>query len=250
MGWLAAAASAIGGKVLDYGFDRASAQQAHQDTKEILQNRYQWQVQDMIKAGLNPMLSAGASPPGGAGPVVSRSMPFISSLQATSAIKVNNAQAELLKAQAETERNKPANVLASTEREVASAAQIRQETENLRATLGKIEAEIAGINAEIRKKGAETETLDRLRELDARLKALEAQERALRMPEAELRGEASQKVLTGDKATESTAEAIGHYIGGKAADLRDYISESISKWQSERERRGRELRKRREQGAK
>lgn len=35
--------------------------------KDMFEHRYQMQTQDMIKAGLNPMLSAGASPPGAPG---------------------------------------------------------------------------------------------------------------------------------------------------------------------------------------
>lgn len=47
----------------------ANVAQANEFTKEMMQNRHQWEVQDLIKAGLNPILSAGGTPSMGGSPV-------------------------------------------------------------------------------------------------------------------------------------------------------------------------------------
>ena len=51
----------LGGK-LKSSSAKSAARDANQFTKEQLQNRHQWEVDDLKKAGLNPVLSAGAAP--------------------------------------------------------------------------------------------------------------------------------------------------------------------------------------------
>jgi len=48
---------------LDYAGAASSARKQYKYQKKMYKHRYQWQTADMIKAGLNPMLSAGASAP-------------------------------------------------------------------------------------------------------------------------------------------------------------------------------------------
>lgn len=63
-GWLAAAGSA-----LNIGSSALSAYYNWKHQKEVMQNRHQWEVNDMRKAGLNPILSAtGGSGAGGNAP--------------------------------------------------------------------------------------------------------------------------------------------------------------------------------------
>lgn len=74
--WLAAAGSALGGLAAtedQQNFATNSAATANAFTKEQLQNRHQWEVNDLRAAGLNPILSAmkGAPSIGGSAQAVS-----------------------------------------------------------------------------------------------------------------------------------------------------------------------------------
>lgn len=93
--------------------NKAASQEAEQSrlfTKEQLQNRHQWEVEDLRKAGLNPILSAGGTPSiGGSAqaPVVSEadqmSTGVSSAIQALMAQKtIENLQADTDKKKAET----------------------------------------------------------------------------------------------------------------------------------------------------
>ena len=65
-GW----ADAIGG-IANFGSSAISAYFSWKHQKEVMQNRHQWEVDDMRKAGLNPILSAtGGSGVGGNAPTI------------------------------------------------------------------------------------------------------------------------------------------------------------------------------------
>ena len=66
-GW----AEAIGGAA-NFGSSALSAYFGWKHQKEVMQNRHQWEVEDMRKAGLNPILSAtgGSGASGNAPPIV------------------------------------------------------------------------------------------------------------------------------------------------------------------------------------
>lgn len=104
MPWTAAAGMAIGGLLggaAQGGISYASAKQQQQAQKEAYQKRYQWTVQDLRHAGLNPVLAAqhGA---GNVGPMSQMDSSGISSaVQAASQIGLQNAQADAASAAAE-----------------------------------------------------------------------------------------------------------------------------------------------------
>lgn len=62
-------AEAIGGAV-NFGSSALSAYVGWKHQKEVMQNRHQWEVNDLRKAGLNPILSAGGSGAPGNAPTI------------------------------------------------------------------------------------------------------------------------------------------------------------------------------------
>lgn len=68
MGWLSSASSSIGSAVgklfgsgVDYHFSKKLANLQFEHQKTMMQNAHQWEVEDLRKSGLNPILSAGGS---------------------------------------------------------------------------------------------------------------------------------------------------------------------------------------------
>ena len=64
-GW----AEAIGGAA-NFGSSALSAYVGWKHQKEVMKNRHQWEVEDLRKAGLNPILSAGGSGASGNAPTI------------------------------------------------------------------------------------------------------------------------------------------------------------------------------------
>ena len=108
MGWFSSIASSAGDLMSDLFQSKKAAQRQFQYQREMMQNAHQWEVQDLRKAGLNPILSAGGSGASGSvgAPVVSSGR--LSSSMAHSARRVeqiiNNKTAGLLEAQTDAQR--------------------------------------------------------------------------------------------------------------------------------------------------
>lgn len=119
MSWASAVGGVVGGLIGANGAKAANdASWAHQ--KELYQNRYQWQVADMRKAGLNPVLAASggglSAPSVSAPPVQNESAPMMEGIgmALNSAISLIQAQAaettaEANKKNAETEERRVRN---------------------------------------------------------------------------------------------------------------------------------------------
>lgn len=89
---------AIGG-IANLGSSAASAYLSWKHQKEVMQNRHQWEVADMRKAGLNPILSAtGGSGASGNAPIIEA--PDISGAAAKAVeASLGRSQEDLIKAQ-------------------------------------------------------------------------------------------------------------------------------------------------------
>lgn len=176
---------------------------------------YQRAVIDLERAGLNPMLAymKGGAPMGEGSSANFQPRPnsYATALQASLAqsnIQLLEAQAAKTRAEEDEVRARiPTHgtsiekmrqeigesamrierIIAETDRETASAAQLRQQSENLKAQIPQIHATVANLRALTAQHGAVTqETQQRIRanlpELEAQLRKLEAYARELEQP--------------------------------------------------------------------
>lgn len=105
-------AEAIGG-VANLGSSALSAYFSWKHQKEVMKNRHQWEVEDLRKAGLNPILSAGGSGAPGNAPVIEA--PDVSGAAAKAVeASLGRSQEDLIKAQ--------------TQQSVSSARQAESQT--------------------------------------------------------------------------------------------------------------------------
>ncbi|MCK6418891.1 MAG: hypothetical protein L6Q57_08170 [Alphaproteobacteria bacterium] len=118
--------------------NQRAADDTNQFTREMMQNRHQWEVNDLKAAGLNPVLSAGGTPSMGSSAKADVINPMDSisqGLQSALAVKRFNFELDNLKA--DTEKKKQEAYLTSDLSQKAAAdtslaiAQIRNaETQN------------------------------------------------------------------------------------------------------------------------
>lgn len=83
-GGVAGGAKAAAGDVAGFFANRYMQRDAQDFTRDMMKNRHQWEVSDLRKAGLNPILSAGGAPSMGGSPALGVSMgdPYSSAVSA------------------------------------------------------------------------------------------------------------------------------------------------------------------------
>ena len=153
-----------GGSILSGLFGQSSADAAMAFQKQVLQNRNQWMVQDLKKAGLNPILAAGATSSGSAtGAQASMENPAHSAFQAMQIKKsmeiaerqqsnndlVANATADKFSADAEEARAKAGTYPSVTQHNISSALQSDQSTAFMKAQEAKIRNEVDKLKSDL-----------------------------------------------------------------------------------------------------
>lgn len=129
MSFLGSAAGAVAGAVGEY-FGTASANALQQSmfnrqmafNREVMQNRHQWEVEDLKKAGLNPLLSATSptgtlSAPGASAPAKAN---YAQSAQALASLSIQNKQAEAQLASSEAAKLNAESLKKKTDFETGS----------------------------------------------------------------------------------------------------------------------------------
>jgi len=177
-----------GGSLLQGLFGQSSAQASMDFQREVLQNRNQWMVQDLKKAGLNPILAAGAISSGSAAgaqahidnpgeKAVSSAMQYkmadlakerliTDQREAESRINKNNAERDLIITQSNAiqpevayKKAKTAESVASTELIGATAEETREKVKVAQAKVVEIYGQVSKLEADIRRSEAERKHL-------------------------------------------------------------------------------------------
>ena len=153
--WLSTAGSVLGGLAStqdQQDFATNSAATANAYTKEQLQNRHQWEVADLRKAGLNPILSAlkGAPSIGGSAQAVSNASmaentaALTNSSAAANQQKLNTqkleAEIDLLKSNAEASKSQAVASQTQGVKNISDSNLSRGELEKILATLPAIKS--------------------------------------------------------------------------------------------------------------
>lgn len=129
MSFLGSAAGAVAGAVGEF-FGASSANALQQSmfnkqmafNREVMQNRHQWEVEDLKKAGLNPLLSATSptgtlSAPGASAPAKAN---YAQSAQALASLAIQNKQAEAQLASSEAAKLNAESLKRKTDFETGS----------------------------------------------------------------------------------------------------------------------------------
>lgn len=174
MAWAAAAGQAVGGALAGGGAYAAGAMSARA-SKRMYQKRYQWTVEDLKKAGLNPMLAAfsgqptpaqphfenvGAAAAEGFGKATSA---IVAKKMMESQVDKNAAEAEKARAEAGQANSAAAvnqamipEIAARTENYGWSSRELAQRIENQKALLPEITARVNHLAASTRNLDAST----------------------------------------------------------------------------------------------
>jgi len=169
-------------------FNSAEAQKNRDFQTAQRENQYQTVVQDLKKAGLNPMLaynngsagttSGATATSGGLPQVANKAAAALAATAQRAQISATEASTEKTRAETEVARATAEQVKADTALKSNSAENVKQQTVNLQETIGQIRA-----NVNLAKEQAVTEQQRRyLMSYEAQLKQLQAEVENERIP--------------------------------------------------------------------
>ena len=129
-GGLLGAASSIGGSFLENELAKGRTKDQYQYQKQLYENRYQWQMEDMRRAGLNPILSykTGAGSAGGVG-LSTPSVPDLGS----SARQGARAVSEIAQIKAQTINTKADSRLKEEQRLLTHQQELKTQLDKMKA---------------------------------------------------------------------------------------------------------------------
>ncbi len=142
---ISAGASLLGGALGNKASAKqASGGQAHSDYQ--LQNRHQWEAEDLRKAGRNPILYSGSTPSTGSSPIANMQNPangIGSALQGGTAASLQKSQLQLQHSQTQAQLATAQHSSASAIRQIADANLSKSQDKKLKSTLAQTAIESA-----------------------------------------------------------------------------------------------------------
>lgn len=133
MEYLAAAAGSIVSGLAQNKYNMDAQEDVQTFQRDMYKHRYQYQMLDMERAGLNPMLSAGAQPPGppSGGGSSSATFDVVGAIQSAQAMKAKQQDIELSKQQQDLVKSNTAKSDADTLLSLQQAKESQQRQEKL-----------------------------------------------------------------------------------------------------------------------
>lgn len=249
-GWAAvgAAGASLAGDIFGMSSAKSQAASAREFQLRLAQHGVEMRMNDLKRAGLNPILavtggggvgsaSVGSPPTAQYAPRSGAQLGQLALLK--SQMELNSAAAVKARAEAgEAEgRTLPPGVAEAVARAAAglsssSAARADQEVVNLQKGLGEIEARTKHLEEQARETGLSADLAARVQDYLVELERLRVAIEKLRVPQEQLKATAAQTVQAGVKPSEDALTGVGRFLGGKAADLRDYLEGLLEKYRN------------------
>lgn len=220
-----------GGSMLQGLFGQSSAQASMDFQKEVLQNRNQWMVQDLKKAGLNPILAAGATSSGSAsGAQAHIDNPGEKAVSSAMQYKMADiAKDNQIMAQRKTEADiNLSNALSTKAYAEANAVVPQVKLTNAKVGQTHAQTEYIGTSADQNRQNIQ-ESIERMREIDARVSKLRSDIQTAEKERAFLVAKAREAYSSADR------HVAGKNLAVKDAELIE-LKKQTQQWITESER--------------